>query len=58
MDFFDWKKEALNSLIIDGFKVPVEYEAKDPSVFDIVHSEKFVLVDGEGWIKAIIQQIV
>ena len=49
--FLTGKKDTLNSLIIDGFKVPIEYETKDPSVFDIVHSEKFVLVDGEGWIR-------
>ena len=49
--FLTGSKDSLKSLIVDGFKVPIEYSAKDSTLFDIVHSEKFVLVDADGWVR-------
>lgn len=42
-------KEALFKLYKDGFKVGVEHNPKN--LFDIAHSEKIVLVDGENRVR-------
>lgn len=42
-------KEAMFKLYRDGFKVGVEQNPKD--MFDIAHSEKIVLVDGENRVR-------
>lgn len=42
-------KEAMFKLYRDGFKVGVEQNPKD--LFDIAHSEKIVLVDGENRVR-------
>ena len=44
-------KESLKELSTGGFKVPIEHSSKDSTLFDIVHSEKFVLVDADGWVR-------
>lgn len=57
--FLTGKRSELRSLLIDGLKVPMgEKEAVEGMVgnekvtlMDIVHSEKLVLVDGEGMIR-------
>ncbi len=57
--FLTGKRSDLRSLLIDGLKVPMgEKEAVEGMVgdekvtlMDIVHSEKLVLVDGEGMIR-------
>jgi protein SCO1/2 len=57
--FLTGSRSNLKSLLIDGFKVPMgDKEAVDGmvgrqkvSLMDIVHSEKLVLVDGEGMVR-------
>lgn len=57
--FLTGSRSELKSLLIDGFKVPMgNKEAVEGSVgsqkvslMDIAHSEKLVLVDGEGMIR-------
>jgi protein SCO1/2 len=43
----------IQNLLVDGFKVPVgdRIAGKDTSVYDIVHSERFILVDHVGIIR-------
>jgi len=48
--FLTGDKAAVSSLLIDGFKVPVSPQITN-DVFDIAHSEKFVLVDQKGRIR-------
>lgn len=58
-NFVTGDKKDLEALLIDGFKVPMgdreevskQLDDKKISLFDIVHTEKVVLVDGEGFIR-------
>ena len=49
--FLTGPKESLKTLITGGFKVPIEHSSQESTLFDIVHSEKFVLVDADGWVR-------
>jgi len=53
--FLTGEKKKVEDLLIKGFKTPVEAQTgkggEDLSVFDFVHSQKLVLVDGNGWIR-------
>lgn len=42
---------AVRSLVVEGFKVPVGEGTTEAGVFDIAHTAKLVLVDGEGRIR-------
>ncbi len=57
-DFGRWRfvtgpREAVERAVIDGFKIAMFREQKpgEPDIWDIVHGEKIVLVDGEGRIR-------
>lgn len=43
-------RPAVWTLIRDGFKLPVD-DDKENKTMPIMHSQKFVLVDGDGWIR-------
>jgi protein SCO1/2 len=54
--FLTGKKKVVEDLVMKGFKSPIENQGQkqrgvDPSVFDFVHGQKLVLVDGEGWVR-------
>lgn len=55
--FVTGTEEDLMALFVDGYKVPVgekEYfdsPRKDINLYDIAHSERIVLVDGEGYVR-------
>lgn len=50
--FLTGSPEEIRSLVVDGFKVHVgEAEMDGASLIDIAHSQKFILVDGEGAIR-------
>ena len=53
--FLTGKKKNVENLLIKGFKTPIESQngknGEELSVFDFVHSQKLVLVDGKGWIR-------
>ncbi len=51
--FLTSDKSSVSDLLINGFKVPVGNSKEEikPNVFDIAHSSKIVLVDGEGNIR-------
>lgn len=54
--FLTGEKKKVEELIMKGFKSPIETQdqkrkGEDSSVFDFVHSQKLVLVDGKGWIR-------
>ncbi|GAB4021724.1 MAG: hypothetical protein Fur0010_24780 [Bdellovibrio sp.] len=58
-NFVTGPKADLEALLIDGFKVPMgskeevskQLGNEKISLFDIVHTEKVVLVDGEGFVR-------
>lgn len=58
-NFVTGNKTDLEALLIEGFKVPMggkeevskQLENEKITLFDIVHTEKVVLVDGEGFIR-------
>ncbi|PIP93007.1 MAG: photosynthetic protein synthase I [Bdellovibrio sp. CG12_big_fil_rev_8_21_14_0_65_39_13] len=58
-NFVTGDKKDLEALLIDGFKVPMgdreevtkKLDDEKISLFDIVHTEKVVLVDAEGFIR-------
>lgn len=43
-------RDTVWTLIRDGFKLPVN-DDRENTLMPIVHSQKFVLVDGDGWIR-------
>jgi len=47
--------QAMASLVVGGFKTAMDRrpgpDAKQPDMYDIAHSEKLVLIDGEGGIR-------
>jgi protein SCO1 len=45
--------KSIQDLLVDGFKVPIgdRIAGKDTNVYDIVHSERFILVDHDGVIR-------
>ncbi|WP_127715054.1 SCO family protein [Halobacteriovorax sp. HLS] len=57
--FLTGRKEDLRSVIIDGFKVPMgerepmvgNLNGEEVTLMDIAHSEKFVLVDWNGYVR-------
>ncbi len=50
--FLTSDKTSLEKLLIDGFKVPMgEREATEVDLYDISHTQKLVLVDGQGQIR-------
>ncbi len=50
-NFLTGTEEQVNSLLLDGFKVPIDPQRESGTVYDIAHSEKFVLVDQKGRIR-------
>jgi protoheme IX farnesyltransferase len=58
-DFARWRfvtgpREAIDQAVVDGFKIALIREKKagdEPDLWDIVHGEKIVLVDGEAQIR-------
>tara|TARA_R110000868_G_scaffold142387_1_gene359695 strand:- start:1687 stop:2376 length:690 start_codon:yes stop_codon:yes gene_type:complete len=58
--FLTGDESTIKSVLIDGYKVPMGdgkqpiqgmVDGKEVTLFDIVHSEKLVLVDQEGWVR-------
>jgi protein SCO1/2 len=54
--FLTGEKNVVEELVMKGFKSPIEDQSQkqrgeEASVFDFVHAQKLVLVDGEGWIR-------
>lgn len=58
--FLTGNEKDIKSLLVDGFKVPMGdgkqpmqgmVEGEEVTLFDIVHSEKLVLVDQDGWVR-------
>lgn len=49
--FLTGPREAIKTLLIDGFKVPVGEKEIANNIMDVAHSNKLVLVDGEGAIR-------
>lgn len=43
--------ETIEQVIIDGFKIAIERPEKNPSLFEIAHGERVVLVDQHGRIR-------
>jgi protein SCO1 len=43
--------EEMKALLVGGFKVPMEKQ-KEVELYDIAHSQKLVLVDGEGGVRS------
>jgi protein SCO1/2 len=57
-DFARWSfatgpREALETAVVEGFKVEMSRQRRpgEPDIWDIVHGEHFVLVDGAGRIR-------
>ena len=53
---FVWKfitgdKSKIESLLVDGFKVPMGNKSYTNSIYDIAHSEKYVVIDQNGSIR-------
>lgn len=50
--FLTGDKAKLKNLLIDGFKVPMgEKEKMSQNIFDVAHTEKYALVDGNGFVR-------
>ena len=58
--FLTGDEATIKSVLIDGYKVPMGdgkqpiqgmVDGKEVTLFDIVHSEKLVLVDQDGWVR-------
>lgn len=52
--FLTGNDAALKALVLDGFKISFQEVAdmkEEPSLFDIVHGEKFVVIDRQGQIR-------
>ena len=49
--FLTGPKEKVKDLLVNGFKVVVG--EKDPSMMDIAHSEKIIMVDGSGMVRGL-----
>ena len=59
-NFLTGDEAQIKNLLIEGYKVPMGdgkqpvkgmVDGKEVTLFDIVHSEKLVLVDQEGWVR-------
>jgi protein SCO1 len=43
--------DEISEAVVDGFKMVMTKQEREPGIFEIVHGERFVLVDGEGYIR-------
>ena len=58
--FLTGTREQMKNIILDGFKVPMGekeemhglVDGEEVTMFDIAHTEKFVLVDHEGYVRS------
>lgn len=49
--FLTGPHEQISAAVVGGFKVHVAKEEREPGIFEIVHGERVVLVDREGYIR-------
>ena len=49
--FITGEKSKIENLLVDGFKVPVGDKSYSNSIYDIAHSEKYVVIDKQGSIR-------